>query len=111
MKALKQAYLAIPLFDNDGEPLANLHVWVSEHLLHEFGGFTSWKMFGIGTLNNGRVKDDRGLVYCVAMEPSLKNAEKLREIARFVRRQAEQESVYIVLADGQVEFVEEGTQS
>ncbi len=108
MRELKQAYLMAPVKTNDGMPLIALHGDLYNLLSETFGGFTVMLACGVGTLRSGERRGDEIAVYAIAMEPSSANSNKLREIARYIRQEADQESVYIVLADGQVEFITEG---
>ena len=100
---MKLAKLVLPLLDNAGRDLFEVHRELQHELLKTWGGYTSTE--GVGGWRNGHGKlfNERVLIYAVAMERA--DAPKLRALGVAFATKARQESVMIVTPNGDVEFV------
>lgn len=100
---MKLAKIILPVLDNQGKDLFEVHRELQAALLGEFGGYTSFE--GVGGWRNlhGKLYKERVIIYEVAMERA--KAIELRCIAEIVVTKARQESVMIVTPCGDVEFV------
>lgn len=104
---LHEARLIVPMFDNHGRDLIPLLRWVEESLITDFGGctvlrqvFGAWRDPATGDLYREPV-----YVFDVAVPDTDHSAAQLRNIARKAATRGEQQSVYLRLPSGAVEFV------
>lgn len=78
---------------------------VEERLRHLFGSYTRFHAAGSYVMRDGKPMTEQVLVYDIAVTNISATYQQLREIAEHIRVAAEQESVYLRLPNGQVEFV------
>lgn len=102
----REARLILPTHDNAGLPLTAAHTALRDELCDLFGGFTLQDKTGGFKSSTGRVVVEPVTDYTIAMEPSAVNADTLRAIAKRYAWLCRQESVYVCLPTGDVEFVE-----
>lgn len=99
---MKLAKIVLPMLDNEGKELSDVHEHLMKRLLELWGGFTSYE--GLGKwINKQKVYAERVIVYDIAMERQ--DVVRLRTLALSICVQARQESVMIVTPNGDVEFV------
>ncbi len=99
---LREGRFVIPTKDNSGKStLAIVNKAITE-AVNRFGGATAYEIGGFWTDSNGLLYRDAGMAIDVAYEPSLANDQAFAAIATRAAIQAEQESVYIRLASGEV---------
>ena len=105
---LREARLIVPLFDNRGASLTDTLVKVEHRLTAVFGGCTVIRsVFGSWVDNGGKVFREPVYVFDVAVQDTHANRETLRAIAVFAAVHGRQQSVYLRLPSGDVEFVRE----
>lgn len=102
---LRQASIILPINDNQGESLGAVHNKLQTTLCKLFGGFTAVDSFGGWLSPEGKLYREPGKLYKVAMEPTTSNAAVLRDIARGLAQEADQECIFVEQANGEVEFV------
>lgn len=106
----KEARLIVPTADNEGNRLDDLATELEARLTETFGGFT--RLFGIGGYRdkNGATIKEPVWVYDVAVPFNVATAvetlDALYRLARLILEKGKQQSVYLRLPDGRVEFVE-----
>jgi predicted cupin superfamily sugar epimerase len=106
---MRVAIFNLPLADNSGNALNDVHAALQADIVDAFGGFTL-------THGQGGWRDDvTGKVFCepvaiyqIAMDATPDNARRLRSLAIWHGRVADQLAVYLVHADGVAEFVNLG---
>jgi hypothetical protein len=109
MKAnpMRFASLTLPILDNNGNDLSDVHTCLQADIIDTFGGFTR-------TLANGGWRDDAtGKIYCesvavyaIAMnEDSLANDGKLTQLAKWHGAIAGQIAMCVQYASGDVKFI------
>ena len=104
---LSEARIILPVNDNNGNPLDYAHQKLMITLCDIFGGATKMASEGIWRdPKTGRVYQEPGFAYDVAMVPSAENRNTLTKIAQSMTTLADQECVYIRHADGDVAFIE-----
>lgn len=100
---MKLARIILPLMDNQYRDLFAVHQALKRMLLAAWGGYTASPGDGAWRGPDGKVFAERVMIYEIAME--LGDVLKLREIARYICNEAQQESVMIVTPHGDVDFV------
>jgi len=100
---MKLAQLILPLLDNGGHDLFEVHRDLQFHLLARWGGYTSVEAVGGWKNAHDKLFKERVVVYSIAMP--LGDVVKLRALAAFFARRAKQESVMIVTPNGDVDFI------
>ena len=102
---MRMAYFGLPSATNEGESLADVHAALQSQLVADFGGFSAFHGLG-GWCDpvTGKIHVEPGIGYHVAMAPSEENRAKLESIALFFGHMAEQLSVMVTHADGEVIF-------
>lgn len=100
------ATLTLPLRDNAGLQLREVHSVLRSQLLDAFGGYTQSLVTGAWRGEDGTVYQDDSLKYEIAMDTGVSAGKKLVEIARLACRDARQECVMVQLAAGNVVFVD-----
>lgn len=102
---MREARIILPINDNNGNSLSFLHKSLAGELCRHFGGATATQSNGMWIADNGKLYDEPGIAYDIAMEPTRDNDAIMREIAVRFGRLAEQEAMYLRLADGQVDII------
>ena len=103
---MRMASITLPLFDNHGMGIPEVHEALQDKLLDKFGGYSERKIVGAWRdPNSGRTYRDHNAVYDVAMEDTLSARGDLRRIAREAGRAAEQLAVMVTQPSGEVEFL------
>jgi len=92
IKYLNEAKIILPLFDNSGGSLQDLHRALADRLIKEFGGFTVYHSFGAG---GDPIVGEPVMVYIIGAEPNEANNQCLYSIASQLLEQARQQSIYI----------------
>ena len=101
---MKEARLILPLCDNDGAPLRELHARLRHNLATRFGGVT--EILGHGCwIDNGRNYDEPVVIYEVAAPGGAADNRYLRELAQFLAVEGKQKCIYVRYPNGEVGFV------
>lgn len=103
---MKEARLIVPVRGNNGEDLAETHVFVVERLIQHFHGFTVSPGAGQFINKDGEIVADEVRVYDVAGEDTPDNLRRLEAIARYVAFTADQESIYLRNFSGDVRLIQ-----
>lgn len=103
---MREARIILPVADNEGRGLEIIHGYLAKALCTTFGGATVTASNGMWCGPDGRVYDEPGKAYDVAMDATRENASKLRRIAIRCGRLAKQLAVYVRLPDGSVEIID-----
>ena len=80
--------------------------WLRTQFLDNFGGYTEHEATGAWKDPTGVVIFDHNAVFTVAVDDPGKHAETFRQMARTAGRMGEQQSVYLKLPSGGVEFID-----
>ena len=104
---IRESKLILPLYDNDGNDMAQQIAHVEDALLQHFGGYNRSASRGAWRDSvSGKVYNDSCCTYVIASEWDLaENFIALRQVARYAASLMTQECIYMCL-DGSVEFVE-----
>jgi len=100
------ATLTLPLCDNAGLRLTEVHRVLRSQLLEAFGGYTQSLVTGAWRGEDGKVYQDDSLKYEIAMDTGVSAGKKLVRIATVACGSARQECVMVQLASGVVHFVD-----
>ena len=100
------ATLTLPLRDNAGVQLQEVHKVLRTQLLEAFGGYTQSLVTGAWRGEDGKVYQDDSLKYEIAMDTGVSAGKKLVRIATVACASARQECVLVQLASGVVHFVD-----
>lgn len=98
MSPVREARLIIP---------ANTSVQNSEFerdLIHDFGGFTSFEVYG-GWFGNSGPEYEYGTAYDIAVPDNAETYDKLEALTKNVKRRFKQDSVYLRFPNGEVRFI------
>jgi len=101
-----ETFFLVPQRDNDGNPFPRAKFQaLRERILSEFGGLTVEEDHSTGywTDGEGRLYADRNDKYVIAIE-SLTQIPKVLELVRWVRKEFQQEAIYLSVA-GIVEII------
>jgi hypothetical protein len=99
-----EARLILPLTDNSGGDLRDVHSALQSTLCDAWGGYTRLVAIG-GWRGNAGVIHERVALYDIAMPATDSDAAKLESIAVMFGTLARQHAVYIRLASGMVRIV------
>jgi hypothetical protein len=99
---MREAKLILPVYDNRGISLVNVHEALHAKLAHHFKGYTA-------TTADGGWKggSEPVIVYTIAMRNTSRNNERLYDIAEWLVEQAQQDAIYVKHPDGTVQLVTE----
>ena len=103
---MRIASLILPIADNAGNPLDDVHACLRADLCDIFGGYTATATFGGWRTPDGAVQHEPGVRYDVAMNSDLDNCARWCALAHHVGNLASQISVMICLPTGTVAFIE-----
>lgn len=101
------AQIILPKSDNDGKSLTWVHSQYQKTFCIVFGGFTAYDIRGGWMDDSGRIYQDESVSYHIAMEDTEGERNRLRGLASAARLECKQECIFIVLPNGNVEFVSE----
>lgn len=102
---MKLATLILPTVNNDGVDQSDTHATLQHALCTAFGGYT--RTVGHGGWKHGAlVYNDPVAVYGIAMDDTPGNRAELESIAQYYGNLADQISVMVVHAAGDVAFLE-----
>lgn len=103
---MRESSFIAPIADNKGNETTTAQ-WVAESaLLGAFGGYTKESgISGAWRDPQGRIHHDESVRYSVAADWTPEARDKLRAIVSGFAWRAEQESVYLRLDSGEVEFI------
>lgn len=104
--SLKTATIIVPLKDNDGSDNGAVIERAISTLCRQYGGATSWEGKGYWINAGGRLFADDVMVIQSAMTKTDEAKSALRDLARTVLAQTDQEAVFISHADGDVEILD-----
>jgi predicted cupin superfamily sugar epimerase len=106
---MRLAIFNLPLSDNSGNALNDVHAALQADIVDTFGGFTLTHGHG-GWRDDatGKVFCEPVAVYSIAMNATPNNARRLRSLAIWHGRIADQLAVYLVHANGEAECVNLG---
>ena len=104
---MREARIILPLYDNAGIDLQDVHRHLKTRLCAEFGGYTATPSMGGWIDNNGKLYEEPGIAYDVAVpEADITVIETLRDIAALAGRRACQKAMYLRLPTGKVEILD-----
>lgn len=104
---MREARIILPLYDNDGIDLQDVHKSLKTRLCAEFGGYTATPSMGGWIDNSGKLYEEPGIAYDVAVpDDSIAIIETLRDIAGLTGRKANQKAMYLRLPTGKVEILD-----
>ena len=103
--AKRIAQIILPKFDNDGQTLVWQHEVYQEAFCKVFGGFTAYDVRGGWMNEQGKLFRDESVSYHIAMEETPECFDALRTLARAAAGECKQEAIFIVLPNGNVEFI------
>lgn len=104
---MREARIILPLSDNNGVSLREVHARLENTLCLHFGGATVMPMRGIWRdPETGWMYAEEGLAYDVAMEPSPANDATLIDVARRIGADAGQLAMFVRTADGTVNIID-----
>jgi hypothetical protein len=103
---MRELSFIAPLHTNSGEDTAAALAITERELLASFGGFTREQgISGAWLDDNGREYEDASIRYVIASDWTEEALDRLRAIVAHFAFMAEQLSVYVKLASGDVEFI------
>lgn len=102
---MREARIVVPLFSNKGLSLAPLILEFERSLLEHFGGFTSYAGRGSTMAQEGAALSEQIRIYDIAALDVDAEHAKLRAIALWFGRRAEQLEMYLRYPNGDVELV------
>lgn len=106
---LREARIILPRQDNNGVPLIPVKNVLEKKLLTSFGGFT--RLEGMGGWESNRVMHTRRLyqeyvwIYDIVVSLDWMASIKLKRIGLWLKKVANQESIYLRLPSGEIEFL------
>jgi hypothetical protein len=103
---VRLATLILPTVNNDGVDQSDTHATLQHALCTAFGGYTRTVGEGGWLAPTGVVYSDPVAVYGIAMDDSPRNRSELESIAQYYGNLADQISVMVVHAAGDVAFLE-----
>lgn len=103
---MREARIILPVADNAGNPLDLIHRRLARALCQTFGGATVAETRGMWVSSSGKLYDEPGRAYDVAMADTPENAAMLRAIAMTAGASAGQEAVYVRFASGEVNIID-----
>lgn len=102
---MRLATLILPTVNNDGVDQSDTHATLQHALCAAFGGYTRTMGEG-GWKGPDRLYIDPVAVYGIAMDDTANNRSELESIAQYYGNLADQISVMVVHAAGDVAFLE-----
>jgi len=106
LDTLTSASIIIPVKDNDGSDNSSIIERTIRTLCETHGGATAWEAKGFWVNQKGRLFKDDVMVIQSAMTKQEGNREALRELARGILSDTDQEAVFVSHAGGDVEIIE-----
>ena len=103
---LNTASIIIPLKDNDGSDNSQVIERTIRTLCETHDGATAWEAKGYWVNPKGKLFKDDVTVIQSAMTKQEGNREALRELARDILSDTDQEAVYVSHPGGDVEIIE-----
>lgn len=94
---MKIVQINLPVNDNSGNSLLDIHSRMSDALLAAFGGFTALSGLGAWKSPSGTTFSEPVIIYQIAVNGTAFDYELTREIAMHFAEKANQEAVFIVL--------------
>lgn len=101
-----EARIVIPTENREGKPLSA--IFVNDILLEAaelFGGYTCWQASGGYVMADGRLAKEKVYAIDLAVARNASTKTQLEALALKIKLQGDQESVYLRLPGGRVEFV------
>lgn len=98
---MREASIILPLNDNDGNGLLEVHNSLARALSEAFGGCTAVASSGYW-YHEGRLYDEPGRVFTTAAEPTAVNNKMIAFLAKYYGEMAKQIAVYYRDFDGNV---------
>jgi len=102
---MRLASIVLPSCDNDGAPLDDVHASLKRRLCEAFGGYTRRATEGGWIGPDGRLYEEPGFAYDVAVEPTPDNCNLIRAIAIAYAAMARQLAVFVMFPDGEAEII------
>lgn len=97
--------LYVPVNDNDGDPIPDVHAHVAQYLALRFGGYTLTEATGAYRMDDGTLVREPVNLYRVLVTENPENDATLRFLASFVATVARQESVLLEVTATDARFV------
>ena len=101
--AKRIAQIILPKTDNDGNSLVWQHEQYQKAFCAIYGGYTSYEVQGGWMNDEGKLYRDESIAYHIAMDDM--GTIKLRALAQAAAHELKQECIFIVLPNGNVEFI------
>lgn len=106
---MREARIILPKADNHGQPLDLAHADLARALCRNFGGATATATRGMWVSDDGKLYDEPGIAYDVAMDDTPANREIMRALAVAYGRRCGQEAMYVRYASGDVAILDTRT--
>lgn len=100
---MRIAQINLPVFDNNGVNLDDVHANLANNLCVVFGGFTVWQARG-AWVDDGKLYQEDVKVYQVAYEPDHVARNNLRALTIRAGKEARQIAMFLVI-DGETEII------
>ena len=107
---MRECRVIVPMFDNDGERLSEVHQGFQKALCKEFGGYTRSHGHGGWVNDDGNVREERVYIYDVAIKNDrLVEDQELILVALIqqLRIDAKQEAIYYRRPNGEIALLTE----
>jgi hypothetical protein len=101
---MRIASFVLPIVDNDGQCVLDVHLRFAKQIVETFGGLTTAESAGRWFDQSGAEYVENGRMYFVAMADNAHNTDKWRAMCVDAGRSAKQLCVMVTLASGEVEF-------
>lgn len=102
---MRIATITLPIADNNGNALNDVHAALQLDLIAQFGGFTAIDARGgWRDESTGKVFAEPVTQYQIAAKDS--DSDKIRSIAQFFGRMAEQICMFVTLPNGEAEMID-----
>lgn len=106
----RKGEMILPLFDNSGAPLVDVHCILVKQMTAAFDGFTMMRIHGGWRGDDGKSVYEEGVLYAVAAEPTAENNAAWLAMAENMRITAQQAAIYVMDFNGDVHFVRSNTE-
>ena len=108
----KEATIHVPVLYNTGKTIEqSKHAQFEEEILNNLSnGFSISQVSGVWRNDKGKIYREEMNRYTIAVkydtiEKQYESHRRLKELARFAKKQYDQEAIYIINPNGQVEFI------
>ena len=103
---MREAKITLPKQDHSGKYMADAHSDLHNMIVEHFGGYTLTEGHGVWVNpETGERFQDEVFQYHIAMWPDMDSKCLLTTIAEYLLTSTDQHCIYVVHADGTVQFV------